>query len=153
MGFKSLDEIIQFAVEKEKEAVVFYEDCARQEAFSGNRETFQAMADEERKHQEMLENLGEHQEHVANYDFKWIPDMKRSDYIVEMEYTPGMSYPDILRVAMKREEHALKLYNELQEKAEHPAHKEVFKVLCQEEAKHKQFLETLYDDYMACQGD
>jgi hypothetical protein len=26
-------------------------------------------------------------------------------------------------------------------------------MLCQEEAKHKQFLETLYDDFMAAQGD
>ncbi|MBW2178156.1 MAG: rubrerythrin, partial [Deltaproteobacteria bacterium] len=29
----------------------------------------------------------------------------------------------------------------------------VFKMLCQEEAKHKQILETIYDDFMAEQGD
>jgi len=29
----------------------------------------------------------------------------------------------------------------------------VFKLLCQEEAKHKQILETIYDDFMAEQGD
>ena len=29
----------------------------------------------------------------------------------------------------------------------------VFKMLCQEEAKHKNILETLYDDFMATQGD
>jgi rubrerythrin len=65
-----------------------------------------------------------------------------------------MHYTDILRLAMKREEKALQLYNELAEKA---ADKQdfvnVFKMLCQEEAKHKQILETIYDDFMAEQGD
>ena len=31
--------------------------------------------------------------------------------------------------------------------------KNLFKILCQEEAKHKLALETMYDDYMAELGD
>ena len=153
MSFESLEEIISFAIEKEKEAAAFYADCAQNEDFSGSRDMFLSMAQEEQKHRKMLENLGEHQEDLADYKYEWIPDMKRSNYIVDMEFEPGMSYPDILRLAMKREEHALKLYNELLSKAEQPSHKDMFKVLCQEEAKHKQFLETTSDDYMASQGD
>ena len=34
MNFESLEEIIGFAIEKEKEAAAFYEDCANQESFS-----------------------------------------------------------------------------------------------------------------------
>ena len=79
--------------------------------------------------------------------------MKRSNYMVDMQYEPGMHYADLLRLAMKREEYALKMYNELQQKTENQEYIKVFKVLCQEEAKHKMFLETLYDDYMAEQGD
>ena len=41
----------------------------------------------------------------------------------------------------------------LQEKTDNPENIKVFQILCQEEAKHKQFFETLYDDYMAEQGD
>lgn len=153
MNFESIEEIIGYAIEKEKEAAEFYEDCSKQESFSGSKATLLDMANEERKHQSILENLGKEQGVPADYKFKWIPDMKRSDYMVEMKYEPGMHYADILRLAMKREENALKLYNELLAKSEEPAHKKVFKMLCQEEAKHKQFLENLYDDYMACQGD
>ena len=72
---------------------------------------------------------------------------------MDMDVPEDMSYADLLRLAMKREEKALKLYNELLEKAEKEELKNVFKMLCQEEAKHKLALETMYDDYMAEQGD
>jgi rubrerythrin len=153
MKFESFEEIINFAIEKEKEAAAFYADAATKEPFSGVREALEEMANEERKHASMLENIGEDQEVLEDYKFKWIPDMKRSNYMVDLEYEPGMHYSDLLRLAMKREEVALAMYNELQTKAENEAHVQLFKVLCQEEAKHKHFLEQLYDDYMAEQGD
>ena len=70
-----------------------------------------------------------------------------------MEYKPGMAYNELLMLAMKREEAALKLYNQLLSKADNDDAKKLFKMLCQEEAKHKLALETLYDDYMAKMGD
>ena len=73
--------------------------------------------------------------------------------MVDLKYQDGMNYTDILRLAMKREEQALEMYNELQKKTDNPEQIKLFKVLCQEEAKHKLFLETLYDDFMAEQGD
>ncbi len=153
MSFSSYDEIIQFAIDKEIEAAEFYEECAGKESFSGARKTLEGMAAEERKHQKMLENIERSQAPPEGYDWKWIPDMKRSDYMIDLTYEPGMHYTDILRLAMKREENALKLYNELQDKTPDEGQKKIFKMLCQEEAKHKLFLETLYDDYMAAQGD
>ncbi|MCG6906377.1 MAG: ferritin family protein [Desulfobacteraceae bacterium] len=153
MHFGTYDEIVDFAIGKEKEAADFYTECAAQEPFSGSKKTLMEMAAEERKHQKMLENLDENRAAIEDYNWKWIPDIKRSDYMVEMRYEKGMPYADILRLAMKREEQALKLYNELQGRAKHPEHKKIFKMLCQEEAKHKLFLETLYDDFMAAQGD
>ena len=64
-----------------------------------------------------------------------------------------MPYNEILLLAMKREEKALKLYNEFLEQAQTKESQKLFKVLCQEEAKHKLALETMYDDYMAEMGD
>ena len=90
---------------------------------------------------------------LTDYKFEWIPDIKRSNYMVEIQYEKGMAFTDILRLAMKKEEKALALYNELQEKADVPEAKEIFKMLCQEEAKHKLTLETMYDDHMAEIGD
>ncbi len=153
MSFKSFEEIVQFAMDKEKEAVDFYSGLAKEAIFSGARETLEGFAKEEQKHLDMLKNLGQAGTALADYKFKWIPDIKRSNYLVDVDEPEDMDYADLLRLAMKREEKALKLYNELLEKAEKEELKKVFKMLCQEEAKHKLTLETMYDDYMAEQGD
>ncbi|MFZ0243380.1 MAG: ferritin family protein [Desulfobacterales bacterium] len=153
MNFESIEEILTFAIEKEQEAAAFYEEVAQQESFAGAKKTFLEFAAEERKHQAMLENFEGSREKVEAYKLKWIPDIKRSDYMVEMVYEKGMHFTDILRLAMKREEKALALYNELQRQTDQDEYVKMFKILAQEEAKHKRYLETLYDDFMAEQGD
>ena len=153
MSFDSVEEILEYAIEKEKEAVDFYSDISRQEPFSGTRETFEEFAKEEGRHQRLLEGLSENKKKIASYRYKWVPDLKRSDYIVDMEYVKGMHFTDILRLAMKREEKALQLYNELGSKTDNDDFINLFKLLSQEEAKHKFTLETIYDDHMAEQGD
>ena len=153
MDFETIEDLINFAIEKEKEAVSFYEDASRQEIYAGAKEAFEEFAREERKHQSMLEGFLKGEFKISDYAFKWIPDMKRSDYLVDIEYQKGMHYEDMLRLAMKKEEKALKLYNELAKKTEREDLITLFKVLSQEEAKHKLALETLYDDYFATQGD
>ncbi|MCK5195216.1 MAG: hypothetical protein KAQ71_15495 [Desulfobulbaceae bacterium] len=48
MTFESFEEIISFAIEKEKEAAEFYADAAKQEPFSGVREALEEMVAEEK---------------------------------------------------------------------------------------------------------
>ena len=153
MNFKSMEDILDYAINKEKEAVEFYTELSGLEIFSGAKKTFEDFAKQEENHVALLENFSQDNTKIDDYQFKWVPDLKRSDYMVDIEYEKGMLYNDILRLAMKREEKALKLYNELMEKSENHEFAKVFKILCQEEAKHKNILETMYDDFMATQGD
>ncbi len=153
MNFKSMDDILDFAIENEIEAENFYTELSNEETFSGAKTALKEFADEEKKHQDLLKKFKQNREVLESYKFEWITDIKRSDYLVDITYEKGMPYTDTIRLAMKREEKALMLYNELLEKADDDALKKIFKMLCQEEAKHKNILETLYDDYMAGQGD
>jgi len=153
MDFESFEDIIRFAIEKEEEAVAFYKEASCQESYSGAKDLFEQFAQEEVKHQTLLEGFLKGERAVSDYRFEWIPDMKRSDYIVGVNYEKGMSYPDILRLAMKREEGSLALYNLLARKTEVDDLVRIFQMLSQEEAKHKLALETLYDDFMAPLGD
>ncbi len=155
MSFENLEEIFDFAIQLEQEAVKFYEDTAQEESMSGARELLNEMADEERKHERMLKEMKSKGlvKGIDKYKFKWIPDIKRSDFLIDVEYEKGMAYNDILLVAMKKEEKALKLYNDLLKRAEGEDARKLFKIMCQEEAKHKLKFETLYDDYMAKMGD
>jgi rubrerythrin len=155
MTFENLEAALDFAIGKEKEAVAFYTGLSKEESFSGASKMFEEFAAEEQKHQKMLEEFKSRgvAAAVQGYRFKWISDIKRSDYVTDLEYRPGMGYRDILMLAMKREEKALKLYNDFLSREDSEAGKSLFKVLCQEEAKHKLALETMYDDYMAKMGD
>jgi rubrerythrin len=155
MHFENIEAAIQFAIEREIEAADFYETSSREEAMSGSREMLLDFAREERKHQALLEKLRDQglDQSASQYKFKWIPDIKRSDYVADMEYKKGMGYNELLMLAMKREEKALALYNQLLKQADSADSRQLFKMLCQEEAKHKLALETMYDDYMAELGD
>jgi len=155
MEFQSIRDILDFAISKEKEAADFYTEAAKEESMSGARDMLKEFAQEERKHKALLEEFKQKgfASGISDYKFKWITDIKRSNYIVDMEYRKGMAYNELLMLAMKREEKALALYNEMLSKTDTAEGKKLFKMLCQEEAKHKLSLETMYDDYMAKMGD
>lgn len=155
MDFKELKDVIDFAIEKEQEAADFYLEASEQESFSGSKDMFKEFAQEEIKHKNLLQDLLDNKvdDSVKSYKLKWITDIKRSDFVDEVEYTPGMGYRETLMLAMKREEKALKLYNDMLANSEDANVQKLFKILCQEEAKHKLSLETMYDDYMAEMGD
>ena len=156
MHFENLEAIIDFAIEKEREAAEFYEKISKnEEDFSGAKKMFAEFAIQEQKHEKILQEFKTKgiTQSLAEYKFKWITDIKRSDYLVDLDYEEGMPYNEILLLAMKREEKALKLYNEFLDQADTDESKKLFKILCQEEAKHKLKLETIYDDYMAKMGD
>ncbi len=151
MEFETFQDIMTYAIEKEKEAASFYEKLSEQETFSGIREVFKEFATEERKHEAMLQKFTK--EGLAEYKIEKVPDLKRSEYLVDVEYTPGMSYTDVLRLAAKREEKSRKLYHDFGQKTHKEDHKALFKMLAQEEARHKLRLETMLDDYLAKMGD
>jgi len=156
MHFENIAAIIDFAIEKEREAAEFYDSLSKKEEdFSGSKKMFAEFAIEEQKHVDILQEFKAKgiAKSLEEYKFKWITDIKRSDYLVDLDYEEDMPYNEILLLAMKREEKALKLYNQFLEQADSDEAKMLFKVLCQEEAKHKLALETIYDDYMAAMGD
>ncbi|MBU0992539.1 MAG: ferritin family protein [Proteobacteria bacterium] len=153
MSFSSVGDIINFAIEKEKEAVSFYQDLSKLETASGAKETFHKFSKEEEKHVTMLENFLKNKKLAEEYQFKNITDLKISDYLVDVKYDQNMSYPDRLRLAMKREEKSLAMYREISSKAKDNEQLKIFNILAQEEANHKQIIETIYDDYMAEQGN
>lgn len=153
MNFQSIDEILTFAIDKEKEAVTFYNDLSKKASMASLATTFKELAQEEAKHVKLLTTLSKNQEIIDAYPLKKIPDLKISDYLVAKEYSEGMPMQDILVLAMKREEMAVKLYTNLAVGATDEESIKLFKLLAQEEAKHKLTFETLYDDDLAAQGN
>ena len=144
MDEKKFKEIIQFTIDKEIEAFNFYTGASQNTKYSGGKELFLSLAKEEEGHRKLLENLN--MEKVSQKRIEKVPDLHISDYMVEVEMNPGLSYADTLRIAMKREEKSLKLYNDMKNSNTDEDLKKLFTLLANEEDKHKLKLEKIYDD-------
>jgi rubrerythrin len=153
MEFGTVEEVLDFAIGKEKEAVDFYTSLAKEATQTSLKNTFEDFSKEEEKHVSLLSDMNANKEKIDSYEFKEITDLKISDYMVDIEYKTGMPMPDILKLAMKREEKAVLLYNALADHTEDESAKKVFMILVQEESKHKLALEKMYDDYLGDQDN
>jgi rubrerythrin len=144
MDEKKFKEIIKFAIDKEIKSYNFYTNASQVAKYSGAKDLFSDLAQQEVGHQEMLEKLD--LKKIAQAKIEKVPDLKISDYIVDAEFKPDMPYADILRIAIKMEERALKLYNNMNQSNQDENLKKLFSLLANEEAKHKLRLEKIYDD-------
>ena len=153
MNFVSVDDILTFAIDREKEAVSFYTDLSKKETTSSIKETFRELAQEEAKHVKLLTGFSKNKTAIDSYEVKEIKDLKISDYLTDIQYSEGMVMEDILTLAMKREEMAAKLYKELELKTADQEAAKLSRLLVQEESEHKLKFEQMYDDYLENQGN
>lgn len=141
--FKSVNEVLDFAIEKEVEAREFYLEWAKKLENKALAEQFVLFAGEENKHKEKLQRV------KAGSTFKpaarQVTDLKIVDYLVDIVPTAEMDYQEALIVAMRREKASFKLYSDLAAMAQDEGLRETFLALAQEEAKHKLRLETVYE--------
>lgn len=142
-NFKSVQEVLDFAIEKEEEARQFYLEWSKKLENQNLREQFVIFAGEENKHKEKLQRV------KSGSTFKPSPkqvtDLKIVDYLVDIVATPEMDYQEALIVAMRREKASFKFYNDLAAISEDESLRQTFLALAQEEAKHKLRLETEYE--------
>lgn len=144
MDEKSLEEMIQFAIQRESESIDFYDKASKLVKYSGTKDLFLDFMKQEEGHKRKLEEV-----RIRKIDLgkiEKIPNLKISDYLVDAQLKPDISYAEILRIAMKREERSVKLYTDLNEKNQDEALRKLFTFLIQEESKHKYHIERIYDD-------
>ncbi|MEW6188315.1 MAG: ferritin family protein [Thermodesulfobacteriota bacterium] len=144
MSFSTLQEIIQFAVTKEKDAQTFYRSVASLSRYPGIGPLFLELAAEEEKHEKILRELPDPS--TLPEKSKTIPDLKISDFLVDLKFHPDMKYQEVMILAMKNEEKSLNFYRAWESRVEDPTQKKLFAHLADQEAEHKYRLESLYDE-------
>ncbi len=143
MRLDTFEDIVQQAIRKEADAALFYQ-MASERAKPGMSKMFEELADEERGHKKMLEDLDT--EKLRGYEFREVPDLKISEYLEDIPYSRDMDYEEILRYAVKSEEKSRSFYLRSAEGCADPDLKKLFQMLAQEEAKHKLKFEKIYED-------
>lgn len=145
-AFKNVDEILDFAMRAEQEAVDFYTQLASRMKNPEIKNIFLEFAKEEVGHKARIKKVKE--EKLFELSNEDIEDLKISDYTVRVKPSPDMDYADALLLAMNKEKAAFKLYTALSERTNLPELKKVFRELAIEESKHKLRFEIEYDEYV-----
>ena len=140
--FKSVDEILDFAIGREAEAIELYSDLLRKVEKPEMRSALKGFIKEELEHKEKLET--EKAEGIVLKDEE-VGNLGIAEYVEGGEARPDMSYKDLLVLAMKKEDTSVKLYTDLAKIAQDEKLKDTFLLLAQEEAEHKLRFELEYD--------
>lgn len=145
--FKSIDNVLDFAIKDEQRASDLYADLATRINNKEMSKVFVQFSQEELGHKKKLENLRSNSNRTSIFEDEKVQDLQIGDYIVEVNTSRNdLSYQDALIIAMKEEKAAFKLYSDLATKTTDSEFKQMFLMLAQEEAKHKLRFEIEYDD-------
>ncbi len=138
-----MNDVLDFAIAREVESRRFYGELAQLATKPEVREIIGRLATDELQHSIHLQAIraGE----VAFAGDEEVGSLDIEEALAEVSPQPGMSYADLLVVAMKKEKAAFRLYTNLASLARSQALRDVLTKLAQEEAEHKLRLEIEYD--------
>ncbi|MDD4686657.1 MAG: ferritin family protein [Candidatus Cloacimonetes bacterium] len=147
MTVSEFNEILDFAVAREQEAVSFYYALQGESKFAQQKAMLQELEQMEMGHIVVIESI--RQKGVQPQFIEKVPNLKISEYLVKELDEKDLSYQSILIKAMKREENSFKLYTEMSLKFPDEELSTLFRRLASDEAKHKLHFEKLYDDFIS----
>lgn len=144
--FNNIDDILDFAIAREQDAVDFYNRLAGNARNNDMRQIFEQFAREEMGHKARLTKIKN--DGIITLPKDKVADLKIADYVVLDMEQDDMTYEQALILAMKREKAAFKLYLTLSNRVEKQEYKDLFMQLAQEESRHKLRFEIEYDEYV-----
>ncbi|MBF0303506.1 MAG: ferritin family protein [Desulfamplus sp.] len=137
-------DIIQYAIEREIEAEMFYKKMEAKVSKQILKEMFSNFAKEENKHQQILKGVFENKEQELH--FKPTVDYGISETVVKPKISDQMTLADVFTIAMKNEDRAMKMYNYLAADSSSESMKKLFQELAAMEQGHKLKMENCYTD-------
>lgn len=143
MRWRSLDEVLRFAVRREADDAAFYR-LASDRSKPGTKEAFLDLAREEEGHRRKLEALD--LKKLDEMEIKEASGLGIGESIEEVPFDSEMTYAELLRMAIKNEEKARQLYSATAQIVGDSALRKLLLVLAQEEEAHKEKLEKIYDE-------
>ncbi|UCE09912.1 MAG: ferritin family protein [Candidatus Thorarchaeota archaeon] len=145
---QSFEKLISLAIKREDEAYEFYTKAAENAEQVSSKKLLIELARQEEGHKKKLQSaLGEGLCDTFTCEtIEELEEMDLSQYLTDVPLKPSSSSQDILIVAIKREEGAFEFYKALSELTGDPSHRAVFETLAGEEKKHKELLESIYDE-------
>ena len=146
MNFSNYQDIVEFAIKKEEEAIKAYGDMIEKAHLPGMKDLLEELRDDEVQHKELLE--GSSKKEIHDHEIHDVQDLKISDYLVDEDLNPDISFQDLLIYAAKEEQKAIELYSDFHQKVKNPELKQLVEFLIEQEKLHKLKLETEYEKHV-----
>ncbi len=146
-GFKTVDDVLNFAIKVEEDSYSFYKYWEEKVKQPNMKKIFASFANEELKHKKKIQEIKEGKKlNLTKSGGKRIADLKIGDYLIDIKPSSEMDFQDALILAIKREKAAFEFYDAIKELVDSDEMKQIFEFLANEEARHKLKLETIYDE-------
>ncbi|HPL63599.1 MAG TPA: ferritin family protein [Syntrophales bacterium] len=149
MKFESLEKILLFAIEKERDAFdlyTFFSELVRDDSAG---KLLRELAGQETGHRRMLEDALASGTLGSIKGRREARDLQLSDYMVVETVTPASDPHQVMLFAMKKEQESYDLYRELLLNYGDTPLGGVFSTLAAEELRHKETLESEYGTHFA----
>ncbi len=140
--------IFDFAIKMETDAEAYYRKLAEKTDIEGIRNIFMDLAADEKKHFEIFKSMKERPDVVAMRDSEALSKAKNT-FEKLLQNKPEVSHLqgnlDAYRHAMKIEAEAARVYEEALTHEKNPEVKKLLQRVIEEEQKHYNIIENLYD--------
>ncbi len=147
MKFKTLDDVLKFAIGKEKKSNKLYFMFQKKVKDPAAKKLLGELANQEEGHRKILEEaLKTHKMHNVGGKCE-VADMKLTDYMTERELKPDSDPQDVMMVAMQMEKLSYDFYRELLKNYKGTKLAGAFAKLTDEERCHKETLEKEYEEH------
>jgi rubrerythrin len=142
---ENIEEIIDFAIKREREAQAAYLSYAGQTGRRAFSELLLSMAEMEKEHERKLVELKEGRRGLASFTPPKGEDLGLSEMLVEVPFSENMDYGDFLILVIRKEREAEQLYRKLGGMTSSADLRNMFALLADEERKHRDWAQERYD--------
>ncbi len=147
MKFQTFDQVVDYAIDREISARLFYLHLAHVSTDPDLCQLLESFADQELQHQKKLARVKQGHFKMLDGDMP-VLDLGIADRAPDVEPYPDMSLSEGLVLAMNKEKQAYRMYLQLAEKVDNSELKAIFMGLANEEANHKVRVEIEFDDHL-----
>ena len=148
MATEEMKRIIKRAIRLEEDSYKLYTTASRRVKDPGARVGLMELAEEAKKHKAKLEGML-----AGNLDWEVsvgrrakVKDLGIGGPLEAKPITEQSSLQDVLTVAIKREEATGAFYSQMAALVDPGPAKELFEMLAKEEIRHKQYIESIYEE-------
>jgi rubrerythrin len=150
VSFISLQEVIDFAIEREETAYQLYKRAAELTISPASRKMFEELAQEEAAHKDVFAKVDP--DKLDELKVCKLPEATIGQYLKDVPFHPQMSYQEILAFALKTEESAYQLYKAAAGMTEDPKLQKTLLAFAEVELGHRRKIEAMYDEKVLTEG-